>query len=320
MKVHHARSGPRGFTLVELLVAMSITLLIVTVLVSITSIAMETWNRSRSQLRASRQAKAMIEAMSQDLESLVARDGNNFEWLSAQSPSALPGSSSFASTNAVELVFLTAATDRYQGALDDPNAKGDVSGVGYLLEFKDPVTGAQSNGYSTFVLNRHLVNPGPTADAPFNAFESLLGVTDLNAAFAPARADMRNPDNFVCENVYQFTITFQIEVLVTTGSAPNQVVTRYVIPVPVGAGGVSDFSLKGTGIEWTGNPTLPVNVTTDALRAGRIAGIDLSLTVLTDAAVNRIRRNALPADADDLAEFLAENSYNYSKFIPLTNQ
>ncbi|MDP4645929.1 MAG: type II secretion system GspH family protein, partial [Akkermansiaceae bacterium] len=67
----------RGFTLIELLVAMAITTLIVTVLVSITSLALDTWNRSRSEIRASRQAKAMVDSMASDFESMVSRRGNN---------------------------------------------------------------------------------------------------------------------------------------------------------------------------------------------------------------------------------------------------
>jgi len=42
-------STKHGFTLMELIVAMAITTIIVSVLVSVTSIAMDTWNRSRSE-------------------------------------------------------------------------------------------------------------------------------------------------------------------------------------------------------------------------------------------------------------------------------
>ena len=75
----------------ELMVAMDITTIIVTVLVSITSIAMDTWNRSRSELRASRQAKAMVDGMVRDFEALIVRRGNAYEWVSAISPTTPPG-------------------------------------------------------------------------------------------------------------------------------------------------------------------------------------------------------------------------------------
>lgn len=306
MKLDPKHRKKRAFTLVELLVAMAITVLIVTVLVSITAIAMDTWNRSRSELRASRQAKAMIEALSNDFESIVAWSGNSFEWMVAESISEanLPGDS-LKSTNAARLVLLTAVQDRYNGALSSQNARGDVSGVGYLLDFSNPISGG-SNEFSTFVLKRHLVNP----DA---AFEFLLGQENLMTAFNGQYANaLEAANSFVCENVYQFTATFQVEVVIPT--------TTYVIPVPVSANGVSDFRLSGGGINFTGSPSgLPRGVTDDDLRSGRLIGVDFSLTVLTDRAANRIRRGAFPTDPDLLNEFLTENSFNYSRFIPLTS-
>jgi prepilin-type N-terminal cleavage/methylation domain-containing protein len=42
----------KGFTLVELMAAMSVTSLIVLVMVSISGVALDTWSRSRSEVRA----------------------------------------------------------------------------------------------------------------------------------------------------------------------------------------------------------------------------------------------------------------------------
>ena len=99
-----------GFTLLELLVAMVVTTIIVTILVSITSIAIDVWNRSRAELRASRQAKAMVDSLARDFESLVVRSGNAFEWLvvNTETPDSGPDIPS-----AAKMVFFTAATDRW---------------------------------------------------------------------------------------------------------------------------------------------------------------------------------------------------------------
>ena len=75
MKTPRNHPFKRGFTLMELMVAMAITTIIVTVLVSITFIAMDTWNRSRAELRAARQAKAMVDIMVRDFEAMVTRRG-----------------------------------------------------------------------------------------------------------------------------------------------------------------------------------------------------------------------------------------------------
>lgn len=295
--------GRKGFTLVELLVSMAITTLIVTVLVSITSIALDTWNRSRAELRASRQAKAMVDAMAKDFESMVTRRGNAFEWMVVKQAAALPGTGNMASTNAAEVVFFTVPTDRYQGNLTDPASKGDVSAVGYLLDFKDPIADG-GDQVSSYVLNRLVVNPDVT-------FTNLLGKPDLMTEFNAYRSELVKSENFVCENIYQFTVVFHVEITETINNVP----TTRVVPVGIAPGQLTELRFKGTGIEALG--TLPV--TADLLKAGRLRGVELSLTVLTDGAANRVRRSALPSNADELAKFLAGNSFNYSRYIPLAS-
>ena len=82
MKKFH--SGKTGFTLVELLVAMTITIILLGVLVYMTGVSTDTYRSSRSEIRASRQAKEALTALSNDFESIVMRrDGNAFEWLYA---------------------------------------------------------------------------------------------------------------------------------------------------------------------------------------------------------------------------------------------
>jgi prepilin-type N-terminal cleavage/methylation domain-containing protein len=283
----------RGFTLLELMVAMVITTIIVTVLVSITSIAIDTWNRSRSELRAARQAKAMVDTMARDFEALVTRSGNSNEWLSAVS--AAPGDS----TNAAALVFFTAATDRYNGEIGKTGVDlgGDVSCVGYKLDWKDPIGGGSQGNFQTFVLNRCLVDPKAT-------FDTMLGKPGIADLFANTYgSELSKEQYFVCENIFQFTVTFHVEVPSTSGAASppqNKLVT-------IGSSGlVQKFSIKGTGIE-----TTPADAT---LTAGRVTAVGISLSVLTDFGVDLLRKS--PARAGDAA-WLAKNSYQYSKLIQL---
>ena len=127
----HSQPSRKGFTLVELLVAMAITSIIVVVLISVTSMALDTWNRSRSELRAARQGKALIDTMARDFESMVVRSGNNFEWLYANVAIPATGPNGNLSPNASELIFFNGATDRYNGGVGTPtDLGGDVSCVG----------------------------------------------------------------------------------------------------------------------------------------------------------------------------------------------
>jgi len=294
---------------VELLVSMAITMIIVTVLVSVTSIAMDTWNRSRSELRSARQAKAMVDSMARDFEGLVTRSGNNFEWLSAL-PDA-PGDSS----NASKLVFFTAATDRYDGEIGGASDKGgDVSCVGYRLYYKNPIDKDDTEN-QTFVLNRHLVNPDKT-------FANLLGATSktvtLDSVFEQYKDDLESAQNFVCENVNEFTITFQIEVSKDVGSAPNVIIRKFVVPISMRTeGDVDSFRVLGTGIEAVLPSTTVidgVNISDVEIKAGRLTAVGISLTILSDAGIKQLPQKK---DAADFAAWLAKNSYQYSKLIQL---
>lgn len=318
MKTQQTSAIKRGFTLMELMVAMAITAIIVTVLVSITSMALDTWNRSRSELRAARQAKSMIDSMARDLESLVTRKGNTSEWLSAVVDPNLDdiGETGKASTNASRLVFFSAATDRYNGQIGDASADkgGDVSCVAYQLQYRDPIDAA--GAVKTFVLNRLLVNPDDT-------FDKLLGKTDsspttpktLESVFNVDYAtELSKPENFVCENIFQFSITFHVLVTDTTVTPPVQVNMPVTIGQTSSTKSTTVFRIQGTGIK--------TDITDTALAAriaaGRVTAMEVSVTVLTDSGVEQLKRRSFQND-EDKAAFMAKNSYEYSKLVPLSS-
>lgn len=291
----------------ELMVAMAITTIIVTVLVSITSIAIDTWNRSRSELRASRQAKAMVDTMARDFEALITRRGNENEWLSAISNSSTDlGPNGLKSTNAADLIFFSGSTERYNGQIgvQGTDNGGDVSCIAYRLKYGDPI---DKNGttFKTFVLNRILVNPDDT-------FDDLLGKPDLKNAFGTYSTKLDEIENFVCENVFQFTITFRVEVTQGTGTSA----TVRTVPVTVGqstSGQVGkEFRILGTGITTDATPS---SVSADELKAGRLVAVEISLTVLSDAGIDQIRNR--PFSGNQQSEFMAKNSYQYSKLVQL---
>lgn len=322
---NHSKPSNRGFTLIELLVAMTITTIIVTILVSITALALDTWNRSRSEIRAARQGKAMIDSMARDFESLVVRKGNDFEWLyAAFSPTdSGPRSDANKSPNAADLVFFSAATDRYNGNIgpDFPDSKGDVSTIAYQLAYKDPIEsgGSPDPKFETFVLYRKIINPDVTFTAtlgtPFdtNAESSdQLRTKAESAASDPSITgdEIDNSSNFICENVYQFTITFHVDVTKDDGTIVS-------VPVPIGEGNDSTdfFKVVGSGLYMDSTITGDGgNVTNEMLRAGRLSAVEISLTVLTDFGLRQMQQRG---NIDNKDEFIAEHSYQYSKLIPV---
>ena len=313
MKAPHL-TRRRGFTLMELMVAMAITTIIVTVLVSITSIALDTWNRSRSELRASRMGKMMVDYMARDLESLVTRRGNSNEWLSAVADPDI-GPAGLKSTGASRLVFFTAPTDRYEGNAGIPtlDSGGDVCCVAYLLDWKRPVQ-VGTSVFRTFVLNRKLVDPDLTFSG--NAkYKPLLGVTSstnsLDSVFTGIYnlGNISTSANYTSENIYQFSITFQVQVTDSSGTTP---IVR-TVPVAMGSNGTKSFRVLGTGIltDYSG----PYK---DLVPSGRVTAAMISLTVLSDLAVDQIQAGKRSFTDDKAkAEFLAKNSYNFSKLVQL---
>ena len=305
MKSHFINSKRRGFTLVELMVAMAITTIMVTILISITSMALDSWNRSRAEVRAARQAQAMTEIMARDFEAMVTRSGNSFEWFVANTQSDSVGPDSAPSPGSADLIFFTAATDRYDGNLAGDDAKGDISAVGYSLRYQDPIAGSTS--HPNFVLYRKLVNPDET-------FNSLLGQEDLQAAFSPYLSDIENMANFVCENVYQFSVTVDLVNLSTqVGRRPA---TAYNNPVSV------TLSQDVTRIRQFGNnfeanipaSALPQNVSVSP--STRIGAVEISITVLSDNAMNTIRSNPnLSTEAKE--NLISRNSFQYSKRVDI---
>jgi prepilin-type N-terminal cleavage/methylation domain-containing protein len=304
-------TGKRGFTLMELLVAMAITTIIVTVLISITSIAIDTWNRSRAELRSARQAKAMVDTLARDLETLVIRRGNENEWLGAKfdAPEL--------SANASRLVFFTGATDRYGGLIGGADDKGgDVSSVGYVLAYKDPINGGTAEN-QTMVLNRYLVNPDET-------FNKLLGKTttakSLISEFQQFETQLNESQNFICENVYQFTLTFKMEVTKNTnpGDPANPLYQKFLVPLSISETSqgqkIDEFRMLGTGLVADVNQVTigSTTLTPEEIKSGRLAVVEISLTVLSDAGVDLLRRS--PARAKDAA-WLGKNSFQYSKQV-----
>lgn len=320
MKTLSPKTG-RGFTIVELLVAMAITTLIVTILVSVTSLALETWNRSRSEIRAARQAKAMIESMANDFESMVSRRGNNFEWLFARAATPGDGPKGNDSPNAAEIAFFSAATDRYNGDIKGGDG-GDVSGIAYKLTYQDTIDAGSDDSLRTFAFYRKIINPkiafddmlgtetddnDETSDALFEAAEDAASDDAINGNDIETRA------NYICENIYQITLIFHVAVTKADGTSG----TVQVRLMDSGSDSTEIFKVHGGGIYLDSSVAGPSGsgITNDEIRAGKLSAVEASITVLTDFGIEQMRKRAFTSD--DLDEFISKNSYQYSKLIPV---
>jgi prepilin-type N-terminal cleavage/methylation domain-containing protein len=321
MKKPLHRRSRKGFTLIELMVAMAIALIIMGMLIGITNVAMGTWQRGRAEVRASRQAKTMLDAMAKDLESMVVRSGNKFEWLYAAVEPTMPGTATDKSTNAAEFIFFSAATDRYRGGAGTvADLGGDVCAVSYKLAYQDPLMGTSTNpSDSTFVFYRQLMDPKPT-------FDTMLGKLDLRTAFAGTPGNNRfetqanagtnvvndSRYSFVCENVYQYSITFRVDVTTTVGT------TTTTKPVRVTLGNSSSakfLRVYGNRLDTDAAVTGGTMTATNAeLKTGRVTGVEVSITVLSDSGLAQLKTRTFADDAAK-AKFLAQNTFEFSKSV-----
>ena len=302
------------------MVAMGIAIIIMAMLVGITNVAMGAWQRSRAEVRASRQAKAMLDAMAKDFECFVIRSGNINEWLYARTEQTLPGTARDRSTNAAELIFFSAATDRYRGGAGTAaDLGGDVCTVSYKLAYQDPLEGLD-NANSTFVFYRQLVDPRPT-------FDTLLGKPDLKTAFTATpgnslfetRVTAGGPNagakyDFVCENVYQYSITFRVDVTTVAGA----VTTVRPVRVTLGQNATANtFRVYGDRLDTDAAVAGGQMTATNAeVRTGKLTGAEISITVLSDFGLNQLKTRNF-ANPAAKAKFLAEHSYEFSKSVDL---
>ena len=287
-----------GFTLVELLVALGVTAIIVSMLVIITATALDGYSSSRNQVKAAREARAAFDQVARDLESLVVRSGNDIDWLWISTESTNPGPTGNQSPNATRAVFLTAATDRYDGGIGtDSDLGGDVSTVAYRLLYRDPITNSGNNDFSTFVLYRQLINPDET-------FENILGVDDIEAAYQQYESEQSDSDNFVCENIYEFTLAFEVEYT----EEEETLTERVVVASTSGQGSVDDFRIRGDGVLADNNPNT-------VFANGNVVTATLSATIINDSALEILRNSNLSEDNRIL--LLEKNSYYFAKTILL---
>ncbi len=291
-----------GFTLVELMLSMAITAIIVSAMVALIGTASDTWARNSAQVRAARQAKVFIDTMAKDLESMVSRPGNRFGWLhaemdtSANLPNVTRGQAG--SSEAAALTFMTAATDRYLGQVGTAADRGgDISCASYRLRYQDPIDGGTDPETSTFVLYRLLVDPDET-------FANLLGQEDLGAAIDAYSQQMADRENFICENVHQFTITFLVEVQRSHGNGTRPETVRATLSSDAPAG---RFTVTGSGLD---TDITVAGVSAEQLAAGRLRAVEISLSVLSDAGITR--RNA--GDGLSPADY-AGNVFHYSRVV-----
>ena len=295
----------KGFTLVELLISMTITLIIVGLLIGMTKVAIGAWVTTNNKVKSSRLATEVFEVVGRDLEGLVVRSGNTFEWLSIEDNSLTgsdigPGGGKNI-VNTFDINFFTATPDRYDGQIGSSvDAGGDVSMVRYRLIYQDVIEG-DTGSTPVYSLYRDRVEPD-------EVFQSLLGQDELATPLANLN-EINEVENILADNIYDFTLSFNFEFTVDDGTKIYERVT-----IQAGDDDDSDdsLSIKGNDILIGGVPiAIP-----DGAASPRLASADISVFVISDGGMRALEFEP-DLNSAEFAEFLKEHGDSYTKSVLL---
>lgn len=285
----------KGFTLIELLTAVAITVIIIGVLIGMTRVSMDSFKESSDKAKASRLAKESIEIMARDLEGLVIRSGNDYEWFRAEIDSTeIDGPNGAELKNPLDLVFFTAATDRYDGKIGDPvdDKGGDISAVHYRLVYEEQLTG----GFPVYSLYRELINPD-------DAFDDYLAQSSL-----PSSNNVIQNDNFLAQNVYNMTMTLIFEYQESGTTRQKRV------PIMDSGSDYDEISILGNSIDTS--PALQNDNNDDISGSARLSGVELGMLVINESGMNTLRNKNFPSP-EDFNAFLKKNSHYFTKSVVL---
>ena len=182
-----------GFTLLELLVAVTITAIIMVVLLSMTVVVADAWKNGNNKIFTNNEARAGLGRLSTDLENAVFHDIPGAEWfVSTQDESYFSDVPKPA--NSTWLMFYTIPTDRqiYEkvaGSTEYNYSRpipGNVVTMSYKIVPQDPISISGSTGKSEFMLyGLYRTSPGNANLAGSNpakeTFDNVLGTSNLKA-------------------------------------------------------------------------------------------------------------------------------------------
>ncbi len=306
----------RGFTLIELIVAMAITSILVVIIVGLTNAGLDIWKSISEDISTSTRARVALQNVCQDLDSMQWQRGNKFQWLFAdsektprkQADAETLGPKGLRFANASRLIFFTSSIDRSPAVSSDENLRsnyraalahnldtqGDVNAVGYKLFYRDQILnlqgGKDGRAFPLYSLYRQRISPRDT-------FDYLLGREDLEKAYTRFARD--DEKNFLVENIIEMTVTFEVEY---KGSNPQEKTRSKFVSIPVIAAG----SGRNTSNELSlyGDRLVVRGASVGDVANGRLVAANISITVVTEDGINyanliRLGKRRAPRKLED---------------------
>ena len=176
-----------AFSLLELLVAISVLSILLVILLNIVQGATNLWRTSENKVEAYREARAALQVMSSDLRNIL--PSTNFAFFRTNI-SGYP--------SATNLAFLTTLPISSQ----NPASLSDVCTVGYFLAYSNKSPVSTTSGRQSYNLYRYFVESNKT----FAKLTDSSGPTDV----LDFVSDPDSPPEILARNVVSFNATYSV--------------------------------------------------------------------------------------------------------------
>lgn len=323
MKTSHTPAH-RGFTLVELITAMAITVVLVFVIMQLTSQSIRLWKSMQDDSNATVTSSMALQTLSRDMEAFQMRAGSdNHQWFYAEVDKAMAGlPRGLKIPKSARCIFFSCTPDinppvgakssqrnSYREKLaSNTDTQGDVSAVAYRLLFRDqilnlPGTHGNKQSFPLFSLYRQVISPRET-------YDYLLGQNDLKSAYQ--RYEATDDKHFLCDNIVELSLVFNVEYADDRDSTREDHPTYKTITVPILSSSARDgerhFLMYSNRAMVGGGD----------LKDARIVSAEISMTVLTEegvALVEQVRQGQ--RHAPKIEEFFSRYTKSFVRSVNL---
>lgn len=332
-------SSRKGFTIIELLVAVGVTALLVTLMINIVTTVLTNWNRTSGTLSSGNQARMILDQISQDLQGAILKtDGNVWIAASIQAGGGAAGMSKEAwfagkpstvsinptSLDIEEYSFGQAGVWlRFFTTPSDINQAGDLTTISAPRAVSYQMIRRQVGGTDAaylYQLYRSEVFPDATFTAGYNLYDAATGYNSANNGVARgAVQNIRTPheDQVIANGVIDFGVRFFERDSRDADNDGNTAELFEVFPVDRRPGGKGEVDALAATSDITKAQTTPIVEVDDTSHAFP-AVAEVMIRVLTPEGVRLIeaKEQGLPVP-ETWAEIAEQNSNVYTRRIEL---
>lgn len=197
------RALPKGFTIVEIMVASLVMALLVTGIISITVNFIKSYNNASAKLSSNYVARSVLDFMERDLESAVFRNNGNV-WMVAEyertglSNNIRNGRFPIGKDDGSGLFFFSTP--------QDSTLPGAVTALSYTLRGQRPLRGVSALPEGAAALYRNLETPEDTFETVFDLADDIDGLLSEIQFTERDRADF-----YLTDSVHDLSIRFYVD-------------------------------------------------------------------------------------------------------------